>query len=85
MDIRQRLEALQLQALPQERTLDLDLASPAGLERSRVLHQLRVLAIPGVQRIDTALAMRRFVDHRLTPLLERAAGDVRPGPEDAVT
>ena len=35
----------------------------------------QVLAIPGVQRIDTALAMRRFVDHRLTPLLERAAGE----------
>ncbi len=34
----------------------------------------QVLAIPGVQRIDTALAMRRFVDHRLAPLLERAAG-----------
>jgi DNA-binding Lrp family transcriptional regulator len=38
----------------------------------------QVLAIPGVQRIDTALAMRRFVDHRLTPLLERAAGEQRP-------
>jgi DNA-binding Lrp family transcriptional regulator len=35
----------------------------------------QVLAIPGVQRIDTALALRRFVDHRLEPLLERAAGD----------
>jgi DNA-binding Lrp family transcriptional regulator len=34
----------------------------------------QVLAIPGVQRIDTALALRRFVDHRVTPLLERAAG-----------
>ena len=34
----------------------------------------QVLAIEGVQRIDTALAMRRFVDHRVTPLLERAAG-----------
>jgi hypothetical protein len=33
-----------------------------------------VLAIPGVQRTDTALALRRFVDHRLGPLLERAAG-----------
>jgi DNA-binding Lrp family transcriptional regulator len=33
-----------------------------------------LLAIPGVQRIDTALALRRFVDHRLGPLLERAAG-----------
>ncbi len=35
----------------------------------------QVLAIPGVQRIDTALALRRFVDHRLGPLLERAAGE----------
>jgi DNA-binding Lrp family transcriptional regulator len=33
-----------------------------------------VLTIPGVQRTDTALALRRFVDHRLTPLLERTAG-----------
>jgi DNA-binding Lrp family transcriptional regulator len=38
----------------------------------------QVLAIPGVQRIDTALAMRRFVDHRIAPLLERAAGET-PG------
>jgi DNA-binding Lrp family transcriptional regulator len=38
----------------------------------------QVLAIPGVQRIDTALAMRRFVDHRIAPLLERAAGEI-PG------
>lgn len=34
----------------------------------------QLLAVPGVQRIDTALAMRRFVEHRVTPLLERAAG-----------
>jgi DNA-binding Lrp family transcriptional regulator len=34
----------------------------------------QVLAIPGVQRTDTALALRRFVDHRMTPLLDRAAG-----------
>src|SRR5438270_524599 len=34
----------------------------------------QVLAIPGVQRTDTALALRRFVDHRMAPLLERAAG-----------
>ncbi|MGY1691601.1 Lrp/AsnC family transcriptional regulator [Geodermatophilus sp. SYSU D01105] len=33
-----------------------------------------VLTIPGVQRTDTALALRRLVDHRLTPLLDRAAG-----------
>jgi DNA-binding Lrp family transcriptional regulator len=34
----------------------------------------QVLAIPGVERTDTTLALRRFVDHRMTPLLERAAG-----------
>jgi DNA-binding Lrp family transcriptional regulator len=38
----------------------------------RITEQL--LAIEGVQRIDTALTMRRFVEHRLGPLLERAAG-----------
>jgi DNA-binding Lrp family transcriptional regulator len=42
----------------------------------------RLLAIPGVQRIDTALTMRRFVEHRLAPLLERAAAESRPGPRD---
>jgi DNA-binding Lrp family transcriptional regulator len=35
----------------------------------------QMLGIPGVQRIDTALALRRFVDHRIAPLLERAAAD----------
>ena len=35
----------------------------------------QVLAIPGVQRLDTALAMRKFVDRRLAPLLDRAADD----------
>jgi DNA-binding Lrp family transcriptional regulator len=34
----------------------------------------QVLAIPGVERTDTNLALRRFVDHRMAPLLERAAG-----------
>ncbi|MGY1749313.1 Lrp/AsnC family transcriptional regulator [Modestobacter sp. SYSU DS0511] len=41
----------------------------------------QVLAIPGVQRTDTNLALRRFVDHRMAPLLERAAGPTR-GAED---
>jgi DNA-binding Lrp family transcriptional regulator len=35
-----------------------------------------LLAIHGVQRIDTALALRHFIEHRMGPLLERAAGDV---------
>jgi DNA-binding Lrp family transcriptional regulator len=38
----------------------------------------QVLAIPGVERTDTALALRRFVDHRLAPLVQRAAGGETP-------
>ncbi|MGY1771484.1 Lrp/AsnC family transcriptional regulator [Blastococcus sp. SYSU D00813] len=34
----------------------------------------QVLAMPGVERTDTALAMRRLVEHRVDPLLRRAAG-----------
>jgi DNA-binding Lrp family transcriptional regulator len=34
----------------------------------------QVLAIPGVQRTDTALSLRRFVEPRLAPLIERIAG-----------
>lgn len=34
----------------------------------------RVLASPGVERTSTALVMHKLVDHRLTPLLERSAG-----------
>ena len=39
----------------------------------------QVLALPGVERTDTALALRRYVDHRVDPLLEIAAGE-RPPP-----
>ena len=44
----------------------------------RITEQL--LDIQGVQRIDTALTMRRFIEHRLGPLLERAAGDPAADP-----
>ena len=37
-----------------------------------------VLAIPGVLRLDTALAMRLFVDRRMTPLLRRMADPPAP-------
>jgi DNA-binding Lrp family transcriptional regulator len=33
----------------------------------------QVLAIPGVQRTDTALSLRRFVEPRIAPLIERIA------------
>jgi DNA-binding Lrp family transcriptional regulator len=32
----------------------------------------RILGIPGVERTNTALVMRRLVDYRITPLLHRA-------------
>ncbi|MFC4001232.1 Lrp/AsnC family transcriptional regulator [Prauserella oleivorans] len=32
----------------------------------------RILAVPGVERTDTALVMRELVDYRITPLLEQA-------------
>jgi DNA-binding Lrp family transcriptional regulator len=42
----------------------------------RITEQL--LTIPGVQRTDTALALRRFVEYRIEPLLERAVGGDQP-------
>ncbi|RBY82790.1 Lrp/AsnC family transcriptional regulator [Blastococcus sp. TF02A-26] len=41
----------------------------------------QVLALPGVERTDTALALRRLVERRVTGLLDRAAGPgEEPGP-----
>jgi DNA-binding Lrp family transcriptional regulator len=37
----------------------------------------QILAVPGVDRTSTALAMRELVPHRLTPLLRRTAGEDR--------
>ncbi|MFC5219737.1 Lrp/AsnC family transcriptional regulator [Streptomyces coerulescens] len=33
----------------------------------------RILAVPGIERTATALAMRNLVPHRITPLLRRAS------------
>jgi DNA-binding Lrp family transcriptional regulator len=41
----------------------------------------QVLALPGVERTDTALALRRLVDHRVEPLLQRAAGSAPDAPK----
>ena len=38
-----------------------------------------VLAVDGVERTTTSLVMRRLVDHRLRPLLERVAGSADDG------
>jgi DNA-binding Lrp family transcriptional regulator len=39
----------------------------------------QILAIPGIERTNTALVMRQLVTYRITPLLNRAAGN--PGPQ----
>lgn len=38
----------------------------------------QILAIDGVERTETGLVMRRLVDYRLTPLLERLAASPAP-------
>ncbi|KAB2352361.1 Lrp/AsnC family transcriptional regulator [Actinomadura rudentiformis] len=35
----------------------------------------QILAIPGVERTNTSLVMRQLVDYRITPLLQRTAGN----------
>jgi DNA-binding Lrp family transcriptional regulator len=34
----------------------------------------QILAIPGVERTNTALVMRELADYRITPLLRHASG-----------
>jgi hypothetical protein len=59
LDIQRQLAAHDLQAHDKPRELDLDLDTAADRQRSRVLHQLRLLAISGYQRTGgTDLAAR---------------------------
>jgi DNA-binding Lrp family transcriptional regulator len=64
-------EVLEVTALSGVADLLVQLAAKDADDLWRLTEQL--LAIPGVQRTDTALAMRRFVEHRTTPLMERTA------------
>ncbi len=58
-DIRRLLRAHDLEPGPDERVVELALPAPSDLARSRVLHQLRVLGIPGFARTGgTDLARR---------------------------
>ena len=41
----------------------------------------QILAVPGIERTSTALAMRELVPHRLTPLLRRTGAEARTGAE----
>ncbi|MEU6193740.1 hypothetical protein [Streptomyces sp. NPDC047061] len=38
----------------------------------------QILAVPGIERTTTALAMRELVPHRVTPLLRHAATGRQP-------
>jgi DNA-binding Lrp family transcriptional regulator len=64
-------EVLEVTALSGVADLLVQIAARDADDLWRLTEQL--LAIPGVQRTDTALAMRRFVEHRTTPLMERTA------------
>ena len=64
-------EVLEVTALSGVTDLLMHIAARDADDLWRITEQ--VLAIPGVQRTDTALALRRFVEHRMTPLLERVA------------
>jgi hypothetical protein len=59
LDLRQHLQAWDLQPTSRERKVDLELTDRQDRSRSRVLHQLRLLGIPGFRRSGgTDLAAR---------------------------
>jgi DNA-binding Lrp family transcriptional regulator len=66
-------EVLEVTGLSGVADLLVEVAAVDADDLWRITEQL--LTIPGVQRTDTALALRRFVEHRTTPLVQRAAGE----------
>ncbi|GAB4217130.1 MAG: hypothetical protein OHK0022_59050 [Roseiflexaceae bacterium] len=58
-DIRSQLREHGLEPGQRERSVRLDLHAPEGLARSRVLHRLRLLAIPGFERSGGADLLAR--------------------------
>ncbi|ACU35834.1 DUF5682 family protein [Actinosynnema mirum] len=81
-------EAMAALGLDGDRTVDLDLTDPRGLERSRLLHRLRVLDVPGLGRTSgpggggdpEVLERWRLVDRdtRVPALIEAAAHGATP-------
>ena len=70
-------EVLEVTGLSGVADLLVEVAAADADDLWRITEQ--VLAIPGVQRTDTALALRRFVEHRTAPLVQRAAGEAPDG------
>lgn len=63
-------EVLQVHGLSGQTDLLVHVVATDADDLYRVAGQ--ILDIPGVERTNTALVMRRMVDYRITPLLERA-------------
>lgn len=80
--VRAVAEELQAHGIVLRDTLDLDLFALAGRERSRVLHRLRLLAIPGIQRMTgpaSALAGEARESWQLSEPLAQTAALIEAG------
>ncbi len=76
-DLAATVRRLRLKRDPLPRELDLDLRTPGGLERSRLLHRLRLLGIPWGR---PAASARRSTGTFRETLGDRLAAGVRGGP-----
>jgi DNA-binding Lrp family transcriptional regulator len=65
-------EVLQVHGLSGQTDLLVHVVAASADDLYRIAGQ--VLAIPGVERTNTALVMRELVGYRITPLLDRVAG-----------
>ncbi|MEC3980727.1 Lrp/AsnC family transcriptional regulator [Amycolatopsis sp. H20-H5] len=72
-------EVLQVQGLSGQNDLLVQVVATDADDLYRVAGE--ILAIPGVERTNTALVMRELLPYRLTPLLDRGAGAVRSSAE----
>lgn len=75
-------EELHKHAIRLQGQLQVDLLSPAGRPQSRILHRLRLLAIPGIQRSagpDSALAGATRETWQLAQPLEQSAALIEAG------
>jgi DNA-binding Lrp family transcriptional regulator len=65
-------EVLQVQGISGQTDLMVHVVATDADDLYRIAGQ--ILAIPGVERTNTALVMRELVDYRITPLLRQRAG-----------
>lgn len=64
-------EVLQVQGISGQSDLIVQVVAADADDLYRIAGQ--ILAIPGVERTNTALVMRELVDYRITPLLQKRA------------